>query len=148
MIGRDPSFATVVHWQHRRGGAAHCLGRLFSSESGRPVVILSEVRSNPEGYGITGDFAAAAEAMLRAVPAPMDPAMVRWIAHHGDFSYPDAGGSPDTFTAVELEWDGRYHDDLARHRRLDPAQTAALTAQFRLEPALDVMATLQRQAST
>lgn len=148
MTSREPRFATIVHWQHRRGGPAHCLARLFSSASGQPVAILSEVRSNPEGYGITGDFAAAAEAMLRLMPATIDPAAVRWLAHHGDFSYPDAGGAPETFTEVELVWDGQYHDELSRHRRLDPAQTAALQAQFRLEPVLDVVARLQRESGS
>jgi hypothetical protein len=134
-----------VRWDHARG-PAHCLARLYLRPSASPVAIVSELRSNPWRRGITGNFAAVAEACLNGWGelVELDPASIVWVAHHGGFSFFDAPDQPTTFTRVDLVWDGnRYHDSVHRHHLLSPAAAAELTAGLVLEPVPQVVAAIQ-----
>jgi hypothetical protein len=100
---------TIQRWQHHLGGEAHCLIRLHVlAAPSKPVAVISEIRSNPEGRGIIDDVAAVADALLSDVPALIapDPDTIVWIAHHGGFSYHDSFGQ-ETFTETPLQWDGQ-----------------------------------------
>jgi hypothetical protein len=65
------------------------------------------------------------------------PAAVRWVLHHGPWSYPEDVG-PETWTSVHLAWDaGRYHDDIETHELItDPEQLQALRG---MRPVLQVL---------
>ncbi len=136
----------VVRWQHRRGGEAHCLVRLHLPWLlERLVAVVSEIRTNPEGRGIISDFPGVAAAVLRIVPTYLGvgPRDVIWVAHHGEFSYPDAQGSPEIFTRIEMRWDGEhYRDDLRWHHRMTPAEVAELLGDLRLAPVPHALAQL------
>jgi hypothetical protein len=133
----------VVCWPHHRGGEAHCLARVdVPGSQAPPVVVVSEICSNPDDLGVVDDFAAVAVAVLTTVRSQVqiDPAAVVWLAHHGPFSYHDPAG-PETFTHVPLRWDGeRFHDDLADHRLLTSAEaTEMLSGDVVLDPVSDVL---------
>jgi hypothetical protein len=74
----------VLRWLHPFGAQAHCLARLvLGAPSTPPVAVLSEIASNPDELGITGDFAAAADAFVDVVASAvggLDKAGVVWIA--------------------------------------------------------------------
>jgi hypothetical protein len=146
--GRE--LAAILHWQHHNGGPAHCLVRWHRSPPpARPVAVVSEIRSNPEGRGIDTDFpaigAALLTALLTALPPDdqVDPAEIIWIAHHGEFSYYDEPDSPESFTAIEMRWEGgRYQDDLHWHRELPPSEAAALLSDMPLAPVPEALSRL------
>jgi hypothetical protein len=128
---------TLLQWTHGGRDSAHCLARLILPPAGRPVAVVSELRSNPDRFGVSDDFARVAEAFLEAMRpvAPVEPADVRWVAHHGAFSYHDSAGAEDSFTAIDLCWDGHhYHDDPARHRLMSAEETTEVLAGVELEP--------------
>jgi hypothetical protein len=143
---RTVHLATILHWQHRRGGDAHCLARLLIGPAGRQTAVLSEIRSNRDGRDVGDDFTAAAGALL-AMPladlAGVDPATVVWIVHYGGFSYHDSEEAPETYTRVPLVWDGeRYHDNLDGHRQLDGVEVTDLVGGMALTPVPQVLADL------
>ena len=136
-------FAAIVHWQHQRGGEAHCLARVYLSASGPPVAIISEIRSNPEGRGIASDLPAVAEVLLTKAPFAIEPAEVIWITHFGLFSYYDSYNPRDTFVSAPMSWDGhRYHDDLRNHRRMTETEVIAALGGAHPEPVPEVLARL------
>ena len=109
--------AAIVSWQHRRGGKAHCLVRLYD-HGGTVTAVVSEVASNPAGRGAADDFPRLAGIIARLACAELgaEPGAMKWVAHHGAFSYPDSFGG-DTFTEIPLDWDGaRFYGDLRAHR--------------------------------
>jgi len=117
----------VVRWQHSSGGTAYCLGRLLVFPDSEPVIVLSELAGNPDAVGLVSDFAGAAAAAVSAFG--VDPGTVRWLAHHGDFSSYDAAGAPETFTEVQVRFDGnRYVSELTDQRLLPDAEAKALGA--------------------
>lgn len=138
--------ATIVHWQHPSAGHAHCLARLvLGTPPSRPVFVLTELASNPDAVGITGDFAGAADAAVARLRsyAAFDPDQVTWLAHHGEFSSYDAAGAPESLTEVTLGFDGeRYHCDLTDHRLLPAAEADAWWEQLRLAAVPSVLAQL------
>ena len=135
--------STILHWQHRRGDEAHCLARLVWSPDRRPVAVLAELASNPEGRSLADDAAAAADAFvayLKRVDVSVAPDAIVWLLQHGEYSYPDAVGEPESFTRLALTWsDNRYMQDPDREELLTlpqqhdllgaplPAVQAALT---------------------
>ncbi|GHG63149.1 hypothetical protein [Streptomyces griseocarneus] len=127
----------LVHWRHALGRDAHCLVRLVQPTSpGRSSVILSELASNPDAYGLISDFPAAATAALALLlpHAALDPQTIRWFAHHGEFSTYDPTGAT-TLIEVTLTYTGdRYHGDLRGQQLLPPEQTAELFESWQLEP--------------
>lgn len=142
------SFTTILHWEHHRGRPAHCLARAYRAAAARPVVVLSEISSNPDGRGISDDIPAVAMALLDVLPPEcrVDPAEVTWLAHHGEFSYPDALDAPEVFTLVPLEWTGSgYEDNLARHRRLRGEELRATLGTIQLAPVPAVLQQLRRR---
>ena len=138
----------VVRWQHNSGGAAYCLGRLVVPPAPeRPVIVLSEVAGNPDAVGLVSDFAGAVPAALAALGQGLDPQSIRWLAHHGDFSSYDAAGAPETFTEVQLRFDGsRYHSELTDLHLLPHAEAETLRRSLHLEPVPAVLATLDLSA--
>lgn len=136
----------VVRWAHPLGEHAHCLARLvLGAPTAAVVAVLSEIASNPDELGITGDFAAAADAfldVLRGAGREVDPTEMVWIAHHGPFSSYDPAG-PETFTEVTLVYDGqRYHDDLSRHQLLTGGEVSQRIKPLGLRPVEQVLADL------
>jgi hypothetical protein len=135
----------LVHWRHALGCDAHCLVRMvYPSPPHYPAVVLSEVASNPDAYGLTSDFdsAATAASALLGPHAALDPNTIRWFAHHGAFSSYDLTGR-ETLTEVTLSYTGgRYHGDLRGHRLLSPEEAAELLACWRLEPVPAALARL------
>lgn len=114
----------VIRWQHSSGGSAYCLGRLVVS-LGRPTIVLSELAGNPDAVGLTSDFTGAATAAFAVFGG--DPGSIRWLAHHGDFSSYDAAGAPETFTEVQVRFDGiRYQSDLTDQHLLPAAEALEL----------------------
>jgi hypothetical protein len=131
--------ATLIRWQHRSGDQAEALARLITLPEA-PVIVLSELASNPDATGLVSDFAGAASAALDILGAGLTPASIRWLAHHGDFSSHDAQGAPETFTEVEVRFDGgQLHSDLTDQRLLQPAEAHALTRDLDLEPVPDAL---------
>ncbi|WP_037868718.1 hypothetical protein [Streptomyces sp. SPB074] len=135
----------ILHWPHSSGFDAHCLARLIYPDlSGQPTAVLSEIASNPDALGITGDFASAATAFLDVVRPYMtlDPEQVQWFAHHGLFSSYDPTGA-ETLTEVTMPFDGnRYHSDLRGHRLLTPEEAAQALVRWQMVPIPDSLARL------
>jgi hypothetical protein len=144
--GVTEQVSCVVRWAHPLSVQAHCLARLVLGAPAAPAVaVLSEIASNPDELGITGDFAAAADAFVQVLTdakRELDPAQVVWIAHHGPFSSYDPAG-PETFTEVALVFDGQgYHDDLSRHRLLSGVEVTQRIKPLALKPVEQVLADL------
>ncbi len=143
----------VLHWSHPRG-TAHCLARLVvGTGRNRPTIVLSELRTNPTPVSLGLDPAGAATA-LRARPETETTSAgagdvvwddARWLLHYGEFSdyYTD---EPETFTEVDLHWDGHGYQDpgLETHRLLSPVEAGQLTRTSALRPVDDLLADLQR----
>ncbi|HET6292428.1 MAG TPA: hypothetical protein VFG33_03610 [Kribbella sp.] len=138
----------VIRWQHNSGGAAYCLGRLVVPPAPeRPVIVLSEVAGNPDAVGLTSDFAGAVPAALAALGKGLDPESIRWLAHHGDFSSYDAAGSPETFTDVQVRFDGgQYRSELTDQHLLPAAEAETLRRSLHLEPVPAALAALNLPA--
>ena len=141
----SPQLTTILTWQHRFG-AAHCLARVALGH--RPLVVFSELRSNPDERGLSDDVAHAAEALLPLFEHhDVNPADIVWILHHGPFSYFDATG-PETFTRVPLQWDGEhYTDNLTQHRRLQGDELNHELIHIALDPVPQVLAQLSKDAT-
>ncbi|GAA2037805.1 hypothetical protein [Nocardiopsis rhodophaea] len=122
---------TAVYWRHQLGGEAHCLARFYSLPEGkRPVVILSEIRSNPYEYPLGLDFSAAARALLNILRKLGEtvPDAAIWVLHHGRFSYYDSLGVED-YGVFDLRGeDGGNLDELANYRRLSSREAQDLLA--------------------
>lgn len=136
----------ILSWPHATAAApAHCLIRirtLRETDTVTTVVVASELRDNPRGRWISGDFAGVANAVVDTLlPASVDPRSVRWYAHFGEFSTYDVAG-PETVENVELDQhDGRFVEPaLTRYRHLTPAQTAELSRVLHLEPVDELLA--------
>ncbi|MFD4739899.1 hypothetical protein ACFWNR_20555 [Streptomyces virginiae] len=138
-------FQTVLHWRHRRAGAAHALLRAsYDPTTRQAVAVVSELADNPDDRGITDDFGSVANAALPVLREGLAPdiAAITWIAHFGAFSYVDPTG-PETFTALTLTItaDG-YEDDLQGDRPLTAGQVTALFGGTQLAPVADALAAL------
>jgi hypothetical protein len=132
----------LVRWEHGSGGSAYCLARLFL-RPGRPVIVLTELAGNPDAVGLTTDFGGAATAAWATFSrqAELNPETIVWLAHHGDFSSYDATGAPETFTEVQVRFDGsRYHCEPVDHRLLPVAEAEAWRRALRLDPVPVVLA--------
>lgn len=141
--GGSEQVSGVIGWTHALGEQAHCLARLVLGAPTAPVVaVLSEIASNPDELGITGDFAAAADAFLEVLTGAgrhVNPREVAWIAHHGPFSSYDPAG-PETFTEIALAFDGHhYHDDLVGDRLLTEVEVTQRVTPLRLRPVAQVL---------
>ena len=137
--------ALIVRWRHRSGRAARCLARVHvPALPDRPLALLTEYAENPTGVGIANDPGGAADALLAVLPAGLvEPGDLRWVLHHGGFSYVDSPGAPETFTAVTLRWDGRHHQsDLTDQRLLTPAEWDLMRGDMPLAPVGEVLAEL------
>ena len=144
-----PGGPAVIRWQHSSGGPAYCLGRLIVPPAPeRPVIVLSEVAGNPNAVGLTSDFAGAVPAALAALGEGLDPQSIRWLAHYGDFSSYDAAGAPETFTEVQVRFDGsHYQSDLTDQHLLPATEAETLSRSLNLEPVRAVLTTLDLPAS-
>jgi hypothetical protein len=140
------TYLTILEWQHRRGGDAHCLAQLVFLPAGPPVAVLSELRSNTDNRGIMSDFAGVAETLLSTARPVVElpPAEVVWIAHHGAFSFYEAAG-PETYLLMPLNWDGEHYHAVGEDRRLEPAELAETLRGAALEPVPEAVAQLGRQ---
>lgn len=142
---RVQQFEKVVQWQHEYG-LAHCLARVYARTVSRgPLVIVSEIRSNPDSRGIGGDFGAVADSVLAVLPAEYaaSPQNIVWLKHHGEFSSYDAFGAPETFTLVQADWDGEhYRCDIAGMHLMAQWEIDDLLVQVELDPVADVLARL------
>lgn len=133
--------SVLVEWAHRRGGQAHCLAQLHLQADDDALVVLSEVATNPDHLGLSGDVAGAATALQpvlhRIGIAPQAPT---WVLHHGPFSYPEAAG-PETWTRTRLTWDGgAYTDDMDSHELITDARALSALARLRsVDQALAVL---------
>jgi hypothetical protein len=139
----DGHLDAVVAWQHRRGGRAHCLVRLYPFKD-RIVAVASEISSNDDRYGIADDMSSVAAKALHLAQEHLnaEPHRITWLAHHGAFSYYDAF-DPDTFTLIPLAWNGqRYQDDLEAHRLLTEREVHDLLRGQTLEPVPRVLTSL------
>ncbi|MFI1333297.1 hypothetical protein ACH4U7_24980 [Streptomyces sp. NPDC020845] len=139
--------AMLLRWPHTFGDEAHCLARLILRPAPVPAVaVLSEISSNRDSRGITGDMARVAEAFMEKMRlyAPLSPEDMVWFAHYGEFSSPDAFGAPETFTRVDMVYrEGRFHDDLSGHHRLTPDEVRDQVSPLQLHPAPEVLTELQ-----
>ncbi|MGH3671806.1 MAG: hypothetical protein ACRDSH_14410 [Pseudonocardiaceae bacterium] len=145
--GSIQQVSCILRWSHRLGAQAHCLARLIiGASSTPPVAVLSEIATNPDERGITGDFAAAADAFIEVVASAvgdLDPGGVVWIAHHGPFSSHDPAG-PETFTEIALAFDGQhYHDDLTGDRLLTSDDVTRRMGPLGLTPVPEMLADLR-----
>jgi hypothetical protein len=113
LINSQPEYkeiATIVRWQHQRGGEAHCLVRLYVySSSQKALAIVSELRSNPYGSEIGSDFHGLANTVIRLLGKQIEvsPENIIWIEHYGKFSYYDAT-EQEAFSRVDLKWNGQF----------------------------------------
>ena len=146
MTGESRDQAAIVRWQHRDGGLAYCLGRLVvRPRLDRPVVVLSELASNPDSLGLITDLSGAVPAALAALDPTLDSQSVLWLAHHGDFSSYDAAGAPETLTAIQVRFDGSYRSDLADQRLLPPEEADSLRQLLGLAPVPQVLSSIDDQ---
>lgn len=135
----------LLRWAHRRGGTAHALARVrllapaLHDPPRHAYVVLSELRDNPAGRGITADVPGAVAATLaHLLPAGWPLAAVSWYVHHGAFSTYDVAGA-DTYTRLAPRAAGPgpdpvITDDVHDHQLLPPPEAAALVAQLALRP--------------
>ena len=135
----------ILQWVHSRGGAAHCLARVFlDTPAGAPIVVLSEIRSNPDECGLVGDFAGAANALIDSLRGMirLAPAQLVWLAHHGAFSYFENVGD-ETFMRVDIKWDGeRFYGSYEEQHPLSDAEVARLLGEVELKPVPAALAEL------
>ncbi|WP_158997492.1 hypothetical protein [Streptomyces aureus] len=138
--------ALLLQWSHSTGEQAHCLARLVLRQAEPPLAVLSELDSNPDRLGLTGDMAGAADAFLVQLQpyADLDPQQVVWIAHHGSFSSPDSHGAPETFMRVELpRGESGFQNDLRGHHMLADDQAATVVGPLNLQPVPQVLTELR-----
>jgi hypothetical protein len=134
-------FQAIVHWRHKRG-PAHCLARVHLPQTGTPLAIISEIRSNPDRQDIGSEFPTVADATLAALPpdAEVDPQAVIWVAHYGEFSSYDAYAAPEGFDRVMLAWDGAHYRGRSKdHHILKRDEAEELLAGVSLAPIPDVL---------
>jgi len=146
MAGDSREQAAIVHRQHRNGAPAHCLARLTIGPSlERPVVVLSELASNPDAVGLITDLPGAVPAALAALDPTLDSQSVVWLVHHGPFSSYDAAGAPETFIAIQVHFEGNYRSDLTDQRLLGPEEADSLRKLLGLAPVPNVLSSLDYQ---
>lgn len=121
-IETETSLAGILHWTHPSGKQAHCLMRLTHHEQS-PVVILSELMSNPAHLSFIGEVTPVAIAAFSTIKDRVkDPQDILWLTHAGDFSTPDTMFIPDGYNEyhrIHLRWDnGKCTCTTADYHRL------------------------------
>lgn len=99
----------ILHWPHPSGKKAHCLMR-FAFSGGKPVVILSDLRSTPQGTSFLSNVAPAANAAYQVIVDRVGhPTDIIWITHVGPFSTFDTlwSAEVESFQQIHLSWNGR-----------------------------------------
>ncbi|MER7397084.1 hypothetical protein ABT381_16440 [Streptomyces sp. NPDC000151] len=142
-------FTGIVHWRHRRAGAAHSLVRAAHDPAARQtVVVVSELASNPTDRGVTDDFGSVADAVVPALQDQLaqDLGNVVWIAHFGQFSYNDPTG-PETFHRINVtgDADSGHQDDLRGDKPLSVQEVDTLLKGWHLDPVAQVLTALGHQ---
>ncbi|MCW2916407.1 MAG: hypothetical protein JWN52_4475 [Actinomycetia bacterium] len=133
-------FKTILKWLHDNG-EAHCLARVFEPLDDKPIVVISEIRSNPDHRDIGSEPAKVAEALLRLseLAGTLSPTSTLWLLHHGDFSYYDGGGE-DTFTRLTMIWDGdHFYSSLDSYELLESSTVRELVGPLSLESVPQVL---------
>src|SRR4028118_180303 len=101
---------TILHWLHKEGGEAHCLVRLYIwSDTSKALAVISELKSDPRGLDIMGDFIGVAKSLIQLLGTHIIFSIenIIWVMHHGVFSYYEALNQED-FTRVDLRWNAQF----------------------------------------
>jgi hypothetical protein len=133
---------SILHWQHKRGGEAHCLIRIFIClTQPKAIAVISEIESNPPGLEVTDDFAGVAEALIRLFRTDIESKLkdLVWVVHHGWFSFFEVLNQ-ETFTRVDLKWKGQHIEcDLSDWHLLQASEIQILLDGIELEPVQEVL---------
>lgn len=133
---------SILYWNHKRGGQAHCLVRLFVWLAlPKVVVVVSELASNPIGLEITNDFTGIVEALSQQFQVDIGSKLnnVVWIVHHGRFSFIEALNQ-EVFMKVNLKWEEQSAEcDLSDWHILDSSQIQTLLDGIQLEPVQEAL---------
>lgn len=136
------SIAAILHWWHQRGGEAHCLVRIYVYPAlSKALAIISELRSNPYGRGITSDFNGIANALIQllGLEREVSPENIIWIEHYGKFSYSDALDE-EAFSQVDLKWNGQsFKSQASDWHLLNPSEVTTILGDLELEPVPQVL---------
>ena len=133
---------SILHWQHKSGGEAHCLMRIFIwIRQPKAIAVISEIESNPPGLEISDDFSGAAEALIRMFRKDLESSLENmvWLAHHGRFSFFEALNQ-ETFNRVDVKWKGQSIEcDVSDWHMLKASEVQTLLDGIELEPVQDVI---------
>ena len=137
---------SILHWQHKSGGEAHCLIRIFIwMTQPKAIAVISEIESNPPGLEISDDFTGVAEALIRLLRTDMESNLENmvWIAHHGRFSFFEALNQ-ETFNRVDVKWKGQSMEcDVSDWHMLQASELQTLLDGVELEPVQEVLEGLE-----
>ena len=133
---------TILHWLHKEGGEAHCLVRLYIwSDTSKALAVLSELRSNPPGLGITRDFIGVAKSLIQLLGThiKLSKENIVWVTHHGGFSYYETLNM-ESFTKFDLTWEAESWESNVSHRHLiKEIEYRAIFDGIELEPIEEVL---------
>ncbi|WP_225727321.1 MULTISPECIES: hypothetical protein [unclassified Nocardia] len=135
--------AQIVQWSTTRG-PARCLVRGYRPAKGSLLLIASDLRGIAHATtDFTDNFTAMAETFHRVWRGRLlvAPEQITWLAHFGD----PAAAQPNTFTHVEMHWDGTRYLSGTEHR-LTADQAGELTTDLVLEPVPQVLDSLRAAA--
>jgi len=133
---------TILPWLHKEGGEAHCLVRLYIlSDTSKALAVISELKSNPRGLDIMGDFIGIAKSLMQLLETHIKFSRenIIWVMHHGGFSYYEALNQED-FTRVDLRWKAQFcESNLSDRHLLNKAEYRAIFDGIELEPIEEVL---------
>ncbi len=133
---------TILHWLHKEGGEAHCLVRLYIwSDTSKALAVISELKSNPRGLDITGDFIGVAKSLIQLLGTHIifSRGNIILVMHHGGFSYYESLNQED-FTRVDFRWNAQFGEsNLSDRHLLKEAEYRAIFDGIELEPIEEVL---------
>ena len=136
--------AGILHWQHSSGGTVHCLIRV-TLKTGKPIVILSELRSSPENKSFLTKVTPAANAaysIIKNQVSTIKPTEITWLAHAGPFSTADTLWTADieSFQNIHLTWNGHSFEETGNYSDYERISLdSPLLSSLELKPVKEVL---------
>lgn len=134
MVKEPTLINQILLWQHQNGEEVRSFLRVYIQNK-VGLVIVSELRDNPENCSILRDFANLANTIMQAYPElaqSLEPDQITWLAHHGKHStYDQVNG--DEYSRVDVMWDGHaFKCEQACWQLLRPSEFKSLLGRFGL----------------